>query len=307
MRFEKLAEQRRLVVEKVLQDMEKDGLNWAKSWSTAFAPYNPVSGTRYRGMNRLLLGYIAAKRNLNDPRWVTSRQAEESGWKIKKGSKSAGVEKWKRVSRRNDLEEAGEDGEDCLTFFACVGYFNVFNAEEVEGMPPLELPEYEHDEKEAIADRLIGTSRCPIHEIATSTAAYYPQEDVVRLPLRRVFKSIEAFVRTLLHEMGHSTGHESCLARELKGRFCTEDYAYEELVAEMSALFCSIELGLDPDAELLGGEYYENHVAYLKSWQKKLREDPNDLFSAASAAEKAMEVIIGRYGDTMNANTAKVA
>ena len=96
--------------------------------------------------------------------------------------------------------------------------------------------------------------------------------------------------RSVLHEMGHSTGSENRLHREYGYEFGSEKYAQEELVAELSALFVESDLGLN-----LQAEHYEDHSDYLKSWISALKNDYSVLFTAVAEAEKATDRIISRY------------
>ena len=61
-----------------------------------------------------------------------------------------------------------------------------------------------------------------------------------------------------------------------------------------SSMFSASDLGLsgnlDPESD-----HFKQHVAYLQSWQSALEDDPDLLFRAASAAEKATEIVIGCY------------
>ena len=90
--------------------------------------------------------------------------------------------------------------------------------------------------------------------------------------------------------MGHSTGHPSRLNRDQINSFGTPGYAKEELVAELTSVFVQAKLGLK-----LEGEHFNNHTAYLKSWISVLENDPNELFRAASQAEKAMDRLYENY------------
>jgi len=295
MKFERLQDQRKLIVDKVIKDMKDNKLHWSQTWVDTFAPNNPITGTKYRGINRITLGMIAAIREYKDPRWVTAKEAFASGWKIKKGAKSAAVEKWKLYKTKDDEDtESVIDSKDTKVIPVCVGYFSVFNANEIEGIPPLEVLENEDSNINDVADRLIETSRCPIYEHDSDVAYWSSSFDIISIPSRSLFTSIEAFSRTLLHEMGHSTGHRSCLARDMSGGRFSKEYAFEELIAEMSAVFSSVDLGLDLKCDL-DDKFYENHVAYLQCWLSRLENNPDELFVAAAAAEKATEVILDNY------------
>ena len=131
-------------------------------------------------------------------------------------------------------------------------------------------------------------------------ALYSPATDRILIAPRETFRSDEAFTRVLLHEMTHSTGHPSVLARELDTRFGSPSYAEEELVAELGSLFLSADLGIQSTD--LEGEFYENHVSYLQSWMNALENDPSYLFKAASKADHADTFIMERYEEELGKN-----
>ena len=144
-------------------------------------------------------------------------------------------------------------------------------------------------------DDPIASSRCPVMESPAylGKAAYAPLADRILIAPRDTFRSDESFTRTLLHEMTHSTGHPSALARSCNTNFGSPEYAKEELIAELGSLFMSADLGIQSaDME---GEFYENHVSYLKSWIGALEDDPDYLFKAASQADKASTYLKERY------------
>lgn len=178
----------------------------------------------------------------------------------------------------------------------CGGYFNVFNLSCFEGAPDIEQATENGDaEIGALADELMASCRCPVNEQPSERAFYSPSEDSVTVPLRGQFESNAAFVGVLLHEMGHATA--PALGREQKGRFGDSDYAFEELVAELSSLFASCELGVPIERDE-ADEHYARHVAYLKSWSKGIKEDPDALFKAAAAAGKAATFNVGRWSES---------
>ena len=118
-----------------------------------------------------------------------------------------------------------------------------------------------------------------------SQAFYRPSTDEVHLPEREKFKSTQSFYDTALHEIGHSTGHESRLCRDLSGRFGSEDYAMEELRAEIASIFMEQDLEIEPSEGRL-----QNNAAYIQSWKEEIKENPNALFTVIADADK-----IARY------------
>lgn len=107
--------------------------------------------------------------------------------------------------------------------------------------------------------------------------------------MRAAFKSPGHYAATMLHELGHWTGHKSRLDRELhKGRFGNPEYAAEELVAELTSAFLCAELGIDGEGQ--------QHATYLASWLKALKDDKRFIFAAASAAQKAANFLKEKAG-----------
>lgn len=291
-------DQRLHVVEKIIEDMKKNGLRWAEPYLPTMTPHNPVTGTVYQGGNRIHLAFVGMERGFTDNRWCTFNQIRDNGWHLMKGAKSAIIEKWKAITVTDKNEDTGEE-EITGQFLRLMGYWNVFNASEIEGMPSEVKPEHISDRSGSIASDLITSSRCPVNESAAyaGKAAYAPMLDRIMIAPRETFISDESFTRVLLHEMTHSTGHPSALGRTMNTQFGSPEYAKEELVAELGSLFLSADLGIQSaDME---GEFYENHVAYLKSWVRALEDDPAYLFKASSQADKASVYLMERYENTI--------
>ena len=119
------------------------------------------------------------------------------------------------------------------------------------------------------------------------------------MPLPEKFKSSGAYMDTLLHEFGHATG--PALGRDMSGDKNSASYAKEELVAELSSIFMSAELGIPHDPKL-----HENHAAYMKSWLSALKNDKNFIFSAAQKASKATEYQMGHLEAYRLENSVKL-
>lgn len=290
--YDIVMDERKKLVEKLIENMKNDEVIFKKGWDVSLLrPQNPVSEVNYLGGNRLKLGLEAIVNDYKDPRWVTFAQTKEKGWQVKKGSKGVRCEKWiftRKVKEKDENGKLVEVEKELDKPFP--SYFTVFNAEQIEGIPPLEIERLSEARNFEIAELLIKSSECPIKELAQEQAFYNPKEDTIVLPLREAFKSKEAFLRTTIHEMGHSTGHKSRLNRDQSGTFGTPNYAKEELVAELCSIFTQARLGIK-----LEGQHFNDHTAYLKSWISVLENDPNELFKAASKAEQASERLYQNY------------
>ncbi|MDD7411025.1 ArdC family protein [Fusobacterium gastrosuis] len=298
-----ILESRKKLVEKIIKNIEKGDLIFNKNWdSQMMMPQNPVSKANYLGGNRIRLIAETIDKGYKDPRWVTFKQAESNGWNIRKGEKGTLCEKWIFSKVEKSVDENGKTIEKEIKLDKPIpNYFYVFNAEQVENIPKLEINNYTKNETNEIIENFISNSECKIKEIAQSKAYYNPRTDEIVLPSREAFKSQEDFLATTFHEMVHSTGHKDRLDRDLTGIYGSDSYAREELVAELGAVFLQSKLGIK-----LEGEHFDNHSAYLKSWIEILKNDPNELFRAAVQAEKAEERLYQRYAKYKELNNEKV-
>jgi antirestriction protein ArdC len=87
-----------------------------------------------------------------------------------------------------------------------------------------------------------------------------------------------------MHELVHWSGAKHRLDRELKGRYASPDYAFEELVAELGASFLCQDLGIQGDLR---------HAGYIQSWLKACRDDSRAIFKASALAQKAADYVNG--------------
>ncbi|MEM8515357.1 putative DNA primase/helicase [Massilia sp. MP_M2] len=286
---------RTILTEKLIEQLEAGTAPWQKPWDAAAGisrlPYNPATGKEYRGANSLYL----SMHGHNDPRWATYKQAAAEGWQVRKGEKGALIEYWKMSEERPMLDEntgkpifddQGKPKTVHVTLerpqvFRAV----VFNASQMDGVPELtkEPRQYEWDPVQR-AEQILEASGAKIYHDQNDRAFYRPSTDQIHLPGREQFPSESAYYSTALHELGHWTGHETRLDRDLTGGFGSPDYAKEELRAELSSYFMADKLGIQHDPG--------QHAAYVGSWIKVLKEDKNEIFRAAKDAEKITEFVL---------------
>ncbi len=293
--FEIVMAERKALVDKIISMMKKgDFFHNASEWDrAALRPQNPMSKVWYRGGNRLKLMAVVTERKYRDPRWATAKQLFEKGFRIKAGEHGTICEKWIFEKERKTKDEHGNIVKEVVQLdHPQVMYFRVFNGEQVEDFPEY-VPSVQDEDKTQLGqmiDRLIDTCECPVIEAAQDRAYYSPSQDKIVLPLRSMFKDEESFAKTLIHEEGHMTGAPSRLNRPPGGIFGSEQYAKEELRAEIGALFTEADLGIS-----LKGEHYEDHSDYLRSWISVLQDDYNEFFRACADAEQISKRLIGNY------------
>jgi len=275
--------------ERILELLDQGGLPpWRKPWSAAGAlPQNMNSRREYNGLNRWML--LMAP--YGSPFYMTIKQINKLGGKVRKGEKPWPVYFWKRI------EKEDENGNIRPILF-CRGY-KVWNVEQCDGLPEDKIPDlsietHDHNPIEACEAIVKGYEAAP-PVVADGARCYYaPMTDKVGMVPLEQFDTPEHYYSALFHEYAHSTGHESRLDREgiakLTG-FGAHEYSQEELVAEFtSAMLCAMA-GIDQSV-------VENQAAYIAGWHKRLKGDPEALVFASRDANKAYNHIIGKkYGD----------
>ena len=305
---------RKMVAEQFTNVLEEKDLNWVKEWHTNSVPLNAVSNHQYRGINQFYLSIIAMTKGWKDPRWMTFNQIAKIDKKamVRNGEHAFDVEYWfvrdrtKKFGEKDafisfpDARKLLKDGKRQPDDFQPIAkYFKVFNAEQVQGLPPMKI-EQENKVKINQADLVNTLSQemnVPINNDGGDNAYYSPKEDAIHLPAIESFKSEYAYNSTALHELAHSTGHPDRLNRSIKNIFGSEDYAFEELIAEMTSCFMALET-LPPESldEDNLGKYTENHKAYVQSWAQSIKDKPDILFKAIKEAEHAADFMDMKAG-----------
>lgn len=280
------------VAAKLIEQLKQGTAPWQRPWKPGelVLPYNANTGKPYRGINIFWLEAQGYK----DPRWITYKQATELGGQVRKGSKGTQIVYWKFTDTQLAKDENGkpimdEDGKQkTITVklerprsFTAV----VFNAEQIDGLAPLEpRPIQTEPERHQRAETIIANSLAKIEHVPGNRAFYRPSSDSITLPERSQFETQDAYYSTALHEIGHWTGHETRLNRDLSNPFGSMGYAREELRAEISSLMLAERMEIEHNPE--------QHAAYVGSWIKVLQDDPREIFRAASDAEKISSYIM---------------
>ncbi|UZA18164.1 ssDNA-binding domain-containing protein (plasmid) [Moraxella bovis] len=288
--------------DELINQIENNNAPWQVPWSPTEHNFTlPVNkeGTLYQGRNMMLLLSSAIKNGYTDDRWYTFNAAKELGVKVKKGEKASQIVRWQYTEERLKLDEngkkiIGEDGKPIkeihrLDFPKGPFIHYVFNANQIEGLAPKEPPKrLEAWERHEMAENIIKNAQkdgIDIVHRAIDRAYYNPEKDQIVMPERHQFATADLYYATLLHEIGHATGHEKRLNRDLSGGFGSESYAKEELRAEISSMIIGQTLQIGHDTT--------QHQSYLKSWVKIVKEDPNAIFEAVKEAEKIKEYVLG--------------
>jgi antirestriction protein ArdC len=279
------------VTDRLIADLELGVRPWMKPWNAEHAAgriTRPLrhNGQPYRGINVLLLWLEAEGKGYSAPLWLTFKQARELGGFVRKDERGSPVIYSSSFTRKQEAED-GSEGEQAIRFLK---EYAVFNAQQVEGLPPpfyaSAAPPLHPARRIEAADRFFAHTGADIRH--GGNQAYYACEaDYVQMPPFVAFRDDESYYSTLGHEKIHWTKHPSRLAREFgRKKFGDEGYAREELVAEIGAAFLCCDLGITPEAR-------EDHAAYLDHWLKVLKEDKKAVFTAAAHAQRAVDFLHG--------------
>jgi len=277
-----------IVADKLIEQLKQGTAPWQKPWApgepSAVFPMNPTTGHRYKGINAIFL----MAQGHEDQRWMTYKQSVAAGAQVRKGEHGTPIQYWKFQEESPKIDEQGKpvldaEGQPAVQRVKLerpkVFHATVFNAEQIDGLPLIE-----HHEKERSwtaverAEAILAASGATIGHEAQNRAFYRPATDSIHLPEKTQFPTADGYYATALHELGHWTGHESRLARDLLHPFGSEGYAKEELRAEIASMIVGDELGIGHDPG--------QHVAYVKIWIDVLENDPLEIFRAAADAEK---------------------
>ncbi|WP_296739697.1 zincin-like metallopeptidase domain-containing protein [Mesorhizobium sp.] len=287
---------------KIIAELEAGRFPWVQPWSKATAkaplglPKNASTGRAYSGINILILWGAVVQHGHPGQGWLTYRQAAALGGNVRKGERGITVVYADRFIPEDEKRRARETGEDAQAI-PFLKRFTVFNTAQCEGLPeditvaaPPPPPGLIEPKVEALIDATGIDFR-----IGGDRAFYMPARDYVVVPPPHAYFEPINWHRTALHEIGHASGHHSRLNRDLSGSFGTKKYAFEELIAEMSAAFCCASLGIVPTVR---------HADYIGSWLEVLREDNRAIVRAASQASKAADWILSFLPEASDANDA---
>ena len=272
------------ITDQIIAAIEAGAGNWNMPWHSdgtdITQPINAASGKAYRGVNVIALWATAQACGYTGARWATYKQWQELGAQVRKGEKSSPVVFWKVFDK--DEEQTEEPSENDRRRFMARGY-SVFNASQVEGYeapPAVILPP---SVRIGRAEDFFANLGAEVRH-GGNRAYFQCSTDHIQMPPFEAFRDAVSYYATLSHEAMHWTGIESRLDRDMSGRFGSDGYAAEELVAELGAAFLCGSLGL-------ANEPRPDHAAYVASWLRVLRGDNRAIFTAAAKAQQAADYL----------------
>ena len=259
-------------------------LPWHRGAQSILRPANIASRRPYRGVNILCLWAVSDAAHYTSGLWGTFRQWRSIGASVRNGEKATFIVFYKEISSPSD-----DKSDKKLVARATP----VFSAEQVDGYAPpsenLPLPDFEdYDQAESF---IAGLNATICH--GDNQAFYHPKSDSIYRPHRATFvgtatsSPAESYYATLFHELTHWSGAPHRCNRDLSGRFGSEAYSMEELVAELGAAFLCAQFGVSNSPR-------EDHAQYLAHWLSVLKSDKRAIFTAANQASHAVDFLTSK-------------
>lgn len=309
-----------IVTDRIVEQMEQGIIPWQKPWTYAGSKMgdlrqvaiNYVTRRPYSMLNQWLLGFRPGE-------YLSFKQLTQLGGKVRKGAKAGLVVFWgsmvvKERTKRDEqgnpvLDDEGNEVKESVTDMRPIPvlkYYNVYHLDDIEGIeskyapveekPTVELPDPIEAAEDIIWNYVLREEKLTFQNDKPSGEAYYqPGADRVVVPMLSQYKVKEEYYSTTFHELTHSTMPAYRCNRKEEGSiaaFGNENYAREELVAEIgSAMLCNIA-GLDCE------KAFKNSVAYVQGWLKALKNNPKWIVWASTRAEKAAKYI--QFGPETN-------
>ena len=274
-------ENQKEIVESFIKELEEHDTSqpFTPKWIKNF--HMNIDGKAYTGWNQFHLNF---KYGYKTPIWGTYNQWNKIGLHP---APRTGVPLWRPMIKKETDPKSNE--EKVIKRYRTIAIFSIDNVigdnKIINDLkislikPPRNV---EHDVIEKI-EKDITKIGAKITD-GSNRACYIPATDEIKMPHRTQFRKRESYYSTLFHEITHWTGHSSRCNRNLNGKFGSKDYAFEELIAEMGASFHMTKYGLLHTTR-------QDHIKYLKSWAKLMRDKPDALRSACKDASKSFSYL----------------
>jgi antirestriction protein ArdC len=285
----------RRITEQIAQAIQAGAGEYRMPWHAATgtggtlrAPHNPVGKYLYRGINILTLWCAQQSQGFRSSQWASYRQWLTAGRQVRQGEIGTPTVTYRKltpISEATGEKKLNNVETDLRPRLLLVRSGTVFNVDQVDGAEPLLVDCSAEPEPFPVAAALIAKSGAVIRP-NRAYACYVPAVDEIHLPPRSSFVSEDAYYGVAFHELTHWTGHPARCARDLGGRFGSDSYAMEELIAELGSAFLSAEVGISATPRL-------DHAQYIDSWLRVLRSDTKAVSLAAGKASQSVAYLGG--------------
>lgn len=288
------------ITNQLIADIESGAAGeWRMPWHTLADAGTPASIDQrpYRGANAVWLAMVGADRGWTSGVFGTYKAWQRHGGQVRRGERAVQVVLWKPTTPKS-ADDSSDSGDDTTTRRPrlLARAYSVFAAEQCDGADDILasraqlLADRDTPHRIDAAERYFAA--IPAVVVEGGNRAYYrPAADTIHLPALAQFDHAATYYGTRVHETVHWTGHADRLDRDLSGRFGSDAYAAEELVAELGAAMWCAQASLSSVTR-------QDHASYLAGWLRVLRSDARALVTVASRAQAAVDHLNAVAGHT---------
>lgn len=279
------------VTQKIVMRLAQGDIPWRKRWCSPVAEkMNYVSRKSYRGVNLLLL---------EEPgEYMTVKQANDVGGKIRKGEHGTLVLKWipfipkDKKEEAERLEKEGLSTEHLKAFKT--GWDNVFHLSQTEGIASkIETADHHAAEKPTdkarfVIDRFLETHGVQLREKAVNDVTFDEASGTVTVPERRQYNLEEEWYGSVFSGLMDAMQRYEDEKKQAPsaGGDAARLSVREELVNEIGSAMCLSAVGLD------NRRTNEDTAAECARWTNEFNKDYTLVVHAASAAERMAREIL---------------
>lgn len=266
------------ILKKMIERIEECSKSWVMPWhQTNFSMPISIKGHEYQGLNSIWLWMCKDMRGYSSNQWGTYQQWQSVGGNL--GGQSASA--YDQYILQPNIKIDDDNPENNYKYFKS---WAVFNRDQVKGLKDIKEDQpfetvysIDNDTRHAVNTYISLTKAVIVHK--GDKAFYRPSEDYINMPDVDKFKDDLYYYSTVLHELSHWTGAKHRLNRNFSRK--RKDYAFEELIAEMTSAFLSAQLGI-------ASQPTEECITYMNAWITAMKEQPKILWDAISHAKDSM-------------------
>lgn len=263
-----------IIVDQIINKLNEWVLPWNKPWQWSH-PINYETKIKYKWINKLILLFDDYK----DKRYLTLKQINKLWWTLKKWSVWTKIIFWQ-------LKESEESKK---YNYPLIKYYNVFNIEQTEWLDLVPIEKENNLNSYNKASWIIKNYLNKPKIVTWNKACYNPMEDLITIPDKKKFNSTDDYYSTLFHELIHSTWNTKRLNRfwDKVYKYWSNEYSFEELIAEIGAMFLSHEVWIIKNTK-------DNSIAYINWWLEYLSKNKKLIIYASSQSQKALDYILNK-------------
>ena len=291
---------RQSITQQIIDVIDAGVRPWAKPWTTTNAggpPCNAETGKNYSGVNPLILNLHNHRHGHTSRFFGTYRQWQKLGGQVRRRPKNVENGMWgaKIIFCRPITKEEIVKGVEVEKTFFMLKEYSVFGIDQVDG----EHLDYLRYQEPTISEEPVTTHQ-RFDDLVKATGAdtrhggnvcfYHLKDDYIQMVQRERFTG-STYSESLAHEISHWSEADHRLGREAMAD--KEEYAFSELVAEISACYLCDAVGVPLD------EGFVNHVSYISHWLNALRNDPSFIFKASNKASRVNDYLLAFQEETV--------